>query len=101
MTVRIDRPLGSCHPSWGFEYKPNYGYLPNTISGDGEELDAYILGVDVALETFSGICIAIIQHLDESDDKLSVVPAGMKFSDEEIRAKTNFQEQYFKAVILR
>ena len=22
----------------------NYGFIPNTISGDGEELDAYLLG---------------------------------------------------------
>ena len=45
--VIMDRPLGSKHPKHGFEYLTNYGYIPNTISGDGEELDAYGLGVDV------------------------------------------------------
>ena len=38
--VVMDRPLGSKHPKHGFEYLTNYGYIPNTVSGDGEELDA-------------------------------------------------------------
>ena len=41
--VKMDRPMGSKHPKWGFVYPVNYGYIPNTISGDGEELDAYVL----------------------------------------------------------
>ena len=36
--VKIDRPKGSKHPKFGFEYPLNYGYIPYTISGDGEEL---------------------------------------------------------------
>ena len=36
--VVMDRPLGSLHPKYGFEYPVNYGYIPHTISGDGEEL---------------------------------------------------------------
>ena len=44
--VKIDRPLGSTHPKFNnFIYPINYGFVPNTISGDGEELDCYILGV--------------------------------------------------------
>ena len=30
--------MGSRHPKHGFIYPVNYGYVPNTISGDGEEL---------------------------------------------------------------
>ena len=41
VSVVMDRPLGSKHPKHGFIYPVNYGYIPNTISGDGEELDAY------------------------------------------------------------
>jgi len=44
--VVIDRPLGSKHPKYNYFYPVNYGYIPNTISGDGEELDAFILLVD-------------------------------------------------------
>ena len=42
--IKIDRPLGSRHPKHGFMYNLNYVYVPNTISGDGEELDAYYVG---------------------------------------------------------
>ena len=45
LEVKIDRPLGSKHPKHGFIYPINYGYVPNTISGDGEELDCYVLGI--------------------------------------------------------
>ena len=40
--VKIDRPMGSKHPKHGFIYPVNYGYVPNTISGDGEELYCYV-----------------------------------------------------------
>jgi len=45
----IDRPLGSKHHKHGFLYEANYGYIPNTKSPDGEELDAYYLGAKVPL----------------------------------------------------
>jgi inorganic pyrophosphatase len=41
--AKIDRPLGSKHPQYSFTYPVNYGFIPNTSSPDGEELDAYIL----------------------------------------------------------
>ncbi|MFA5797554.1 MAG: inorganic diphosphatase [Candidatus Woesearchaeota archaeon] len=100
--VRIDRPKGSKHPTCpDLCYTVNYGYVPDTISGDGEELDAYILGIDTPLKEFKGICIAVIHRTDDDDDKLVIAPSGMNFTDEEIRAQTNFQEQYFKSVIWR
>ena len=67
LEVKIDRPFGSKHPKHGFIYPVNYGYVPNTISGDGEELDCYVLGVFEPLETFRGKCIAIIHRLDDND----------------------------------
>ncbi len=97
----IDRPLGSHHPDYHFEYPLNYGYVPHTISPDGEELDAYVLGVEKPLKTFYGRCIAVIHRLDDDDDKLIVVPDGVQSSDEEIRKLTRFQEQFFTSEILR
>ena len=45
--VTVDRPLGSCHPNdKDIVYKVNYGYIEGIIAPDGEEQDAYILGVD-------------------------------------------------------
>lgn len=101
VTVKIDRPLGSKHPDWDLIYEVNYGYVPNTISGDGEELDCYVLGVDKPLDNFIGKCIAIIHRTNDNDDKLIIVPDGMNFTDEEIRNLTNFQEKYFKSIIIR
>ena len=76
--VIMDRPLGSKHPKHGFEYLTNYGYIPGTISGDGEELDAYFLGVDKPLAKFQGTCIAIIHRTNDDDDKLIVVDESSK-----------------------
>ena len=101
LEVKIDRPFGSKHPKHGFIYPVNYGYVPNTISGDGEELDCYVLGVFEPLETFRGKCIAIIHRLDDNDDKLIIVPENKSFSNQEIRALTEFQERFFKSVIWR
>lgn len=101
VTVQIDRPLGSTHPKHGFIYPINYGFVPNTISGDGEELDCYVLGVFEPLETFIGKCIAMIHRTNDNDDKLIVVPEDRNFSDDEIRVLTEFQERFFESVIVR
>ncbi|MDP1706931.1 MAG: inorganic diphosphatase [bacterium] len=101
LTVKIDRPLGSKHPKWDFEYPINYGFLPNTKAADGEEIDAYVLGVAEPIEEFAGVCIAIIHRLNDNDDKLIIAPASQNFTDEEIRQLTDFQEKFFKSVIIR
>ena len=101
LDVKIDRPFGSKHPKHGFIYPVNYGYVPNTISGDGEELDCYVLGVDEPINEFEGKCIAVIHRTNDDDDKLIVVPKGKEISDEEIRKLTHFQEQYFESEIIR
>ena len=99
--VTIDRQLGSKHPNHNFIYELNYGYIPNTISGDGEELDAYVLEVNNPIKEFEGKCIAVIHRTNDNDDKLIVVPEGKDYSNEEIRKLTNFQEQYFESEIIR
>lgn len=99
--VHIDRPLGNKHPKHGFIYPVNYGYIPNTISGDGEELDCYVLGVFEPIESFSGKCIAVIHRTNDNDDKLIVVPEGINYSDDAIRALTEFQERFFESEIKR
>lgn len=101
LEIKIDRPMGSKHPKHGFIYPINYGYVPNTISGDGEELDAYILGIYEPLDKFVGKCIAIIHRINDNDDKLVIVPENKTFSDSEIRVLTDFQEQYFTSIIIR
>lgn len=101
LTIQIDRPLGSTHPTHGFFYPVNYGYLPNTFAPDGEGLDAYLLGVFEPVESFTGACIAIVHRLDDDDDKLAIVPEGKSYSDEQILALVEFQARFFQPVIWR
>ena len=101
VTVEMDRQLGTRHPKHGFMYMLNYGFIPNTVSGDGEELDAYILGVFEPVEKFDGKVIAIIHRTNDDDDKLVIAPKEKNYSDDAIRALTEFQERFFESVIIR
>lgn len=101
LNIEIDREFGSKHPKHGFIYPVNYGYIPNTISGDGEELDCYLLGVFEPVKTFKGKCIAIVHRTNDDDDKLIIVPENKEYSNEAINALVEFQEQYFEHIIIR
>ena len=100
-TVVIDRPLGSRHPRFpDLVYPVNYGYVPDCPAPDGEDQDAYVLGVAEPLAEFIGVCVAVIHRLDDVEDKLVVAPKGVSFMAAEIRAATDFQERYFRSVLL-
>ena len=100
--MRIDRPLGSVHPRYpDHVYEVNYGFVPNTLAPDGAEIDAYVLGVAEPLESFKGLCLALLHRKGDEDDKLIVVPPGFAPTDDEILAATHFQEQYFEVELLR
>ena len=101
INIKIDRPFGSKHPKHGFIYPINYGFVPNTISGDGEELDCYLLGVFEPVEEYTGKCKAIIHRTNDNDDKLIIVPDDKEYSDDAIEALVEFQEQYFEHIIIR
>jgi inorganic pyrophosphatase len=96
----MDRQMGTRHPKHGFIYMLNYGYIPNTISSDGEEIDAYVLGVFEPIEKFTGEVIAIIHRTNDDDDKLVVVPEGIKYTKDQIMALTEFQERFFKSEVI-
>lgn len=101
VTVHIDRPMGSRHPAHGFLYPLNYGCVPGVLAPDGEELDAYVLGVFAPVAQFTGRCTAVIHRLDDHDDKLILVPDGREYTDDQIRALVEFQERFFRSVIVR
>ena len=98
--VVMDRPMGSKHPKWNFIYPINYGYVPNTISGDGEELDAYIVGIFEPVEEYEGKCIAAIHRLDDDDDKLVIAPEEKIYTKQQIEALVEFQERFFEHEII-
>ncbi len=101
VSVKIDREMGSKHPKHGFVYPVNYGYLENTIAPDGEEIDVYVLGVFEPIKTITGVCIAVLHRTNDNDDKLIVVPDSVKYSNTQIKALIEFQERYFKSIIIR
>lgn len=101
VTVTVERPLGSRHPQHpDIYYSVNYGYVEDIIAPDGEEQDAYILGIREAVESFTGRVIAIIHRKDDVEDKWVVAPDGVTFSKEEIEALTHFQEQFFDIEVI-
>jgi len=101
VAIAIDRQMGSKHPKHNYHYPVNYGYVPGTMGTDGEETDAYLLGVFKPVTEYTGTCIAVIHRTNDDDDKLIVVPENVTYSDEQINALTEFQEKYFERVIWR
>ena len=101
VTVTVDRPLGTYHPEHpDIFYTVNYGYLSGVLAPDGEEQDAYILGVDEPVCEFTGKVIAVIHRIDDVEDKLVVAPEGTTFSREEIGRQVAFQERFFRTEII-
>lgn len=98
--VIIDRPLGTYHPKHrDIFYTVNYGYVEGFIAPDGEEQDAYVLGIDKPLEEFTGVVLAVIHRLNDVEDKWIVVPEETSFTKEEIIKQVDFQEKHFKIEI--
>jgi inorganic pyrophosphatase len=79
----------------------NYGYVPGVVAPDGEELDAYLLGVDHPVECAEGVVVVVMHRRDDDDDKLVVVPKGVTLGDVEILTAVAFQEQFFASELLR
>ena len=99
--VIVDRPLGTHHPKYkDLYYSLNYGYVEGIIAADGEEQDAYILGVDEPVTEFVGKVIAIIHRLNDIEDKWVVAPEGKSFTKEEITTSVAFQEKFFDIEIV-
>ena len=97
VTVTVDRPMGTYHPKYKDIYYPiNYGYIKGIIALDGEEQDAYIIGVNEPVVEFTGEIIAIIHRVNDVEDKWVVAPKGLRFTSSEIKEAVHFQEQYFE-----
>ena len=97
VTIGIDRPMGYVHVKGDktLVYPINYGYVPDVLGGDGEELDVFLLGVDHPVESYTGRIIGIVYRADDVEDKLVMAPVGMDFTVAEIEEAIRFQEQYY------
>lgn len=99
--VTVDRPLGSAHPNYpDMIYPINYGYVEGIIAPDGEEQDAYVLGVDFPVKEFEGNVIAVVHRLNDIEDKWVVAPQNANYLKEEIEKQIFFQEQFFSYEII-
>lgn len=98
--VVIDRPIGSVHPKYeDMIYPLNYGFIPNVFGGDGEELDVYLMGLNVPVKEYKAKVIAIVHRHNDVEDKLVAAPEGISFTKMEIEDAVRFQEQYFESEI--
>ena len=99
--VIVDRPLGTYHPKHkDIYYSVNYGYIEGIIAADGEEQDAYILGVNEPIKEFNGKVIAVIHRFNDIEEKWVVAPEEASFTKDEIMQQVDFQEQFFKTKII-
>lgn len=96
--VVVDRPIGYHHGD--IVYPINYGYIPGIIAGDGEEQDAYILGVSEPISELDGRVVAAIRRNNDCEDKLVVAPVGSVYHQGQIAEAVHFQEQYFDTCII-
>ena len=96
--IEIDRPIGYVHKkeTYALTYPINYGYIPGVLGGDGEEMDVYLLGVNVPVEEFDAHIVAIVHRENDVEDKLVGVPKGVVLTEAEITAAVHFQEQYYR-----
>ena len=98
--VKIERRKGSVHPAYpNLVYEVNYGFIPGTLTDDGEPLDAYVLE-DVSSEFFNGFVIAVVLRNDDVENKLVVSDKMGKYTSDEIKEMINFVEKYFKSDII-
>ena len=100
ITVTVDRPIGSSHPDYpSLVYPVNYGYIEGVLTPGGEEQDAYIIGVDIPVDKFTGRKIAIIHRKDDVGDKWVVAPENMPYTKQQIEEMVYFQEQYYDSFV--
>ncbi len=101
VSVTVDRPLGSRHPRHlDIVYPINYGFVPDTVSGDGMAVDVYVLGVGVPADYIECVVLAVVIRADDAEDKLVAVPAGHSYTAGQIADAVQFQERFFDSQIV-
>ena len=97
VTIGVDRPIGYVHkkPKYDLVYPINYGYIPDVLGGDGEELDVYLLGVDSPVKSYTGRIVGIVYRRNDVEDKLIMAPIDCMPDKEKIERAIHFQEMYY------
>lgn len=118
INVVIEIPEGSCHKiEWDrrlavmrldriepkiFAKPTNYGFIPQTLDEDGDELDALIITREPLL---TGVClrarvIGVMKFIDDNevDDKIVVVPEDDRDNGNIIHSLKDLPEQLIKQI---
>ncbi len=100
--VGVDRPIGYVHHKEKYDlvYPINYGYIPEVLGGDGEELDVYILGTDVPIKEADVRIVGIVYRENDVEDKLVGAVDEKTYTAREMAEAVHFQEQYYDSHVL-
>ena len=94
--IVIDRPRGSAHPRFpNFIYKVDYGYLKDTASMDGGEIDVWVGSGEKKIDA-----IMCIVDLRKKDSEIKILVGCTEEEKLEVY-KTHNETQYMKGVLIR
>ena len=94
--IVIDRPKGSAHPRFpDFIYRVDYGYLKNTASMDGAEIDVWVGSGKKIVDA-----IMCIVDLMKRDSEIKILIGCTEEEKMEVYRKHN-ETQYMKGILIR
>lgn len=103
VSVKIDHPLGSTdedNPS--VVYPINCGYVDvdkHVGFSDFNRQPVYLLGVDVAVDEYTGVLIAVARRRDDSGTVWIVAPENITYTIQQIEEMIYFEEQYYDSFV--
>ncbi len=98
--VKIDQPIGSSSPDYpAMVYPVNCGYIEGIQGQEGRAQEAYVLGVDIPVDSFCGQRIAVIRRRDGQGSPWVVVPEEILYTKQQIEEMVHFQEQYYDSQV--
>ena len=94
--IIIDRPKGSAHPKYpDFIYRVDYGYLSDTSSMDGAEIDVWVGSGEKKVDAI--VCIVDLMKKD-SEIKILI---GCTEEEKSIVYETHNRTQFMKGILIR
>jgi inorganic pyrophosphatase len=94
--IIIDRPKGTTHPKYPkFIYRVDYGYLKDTSSMDGGEIDVWVGSGKKEIDA-----IMCIIDLMKKDSEIKIL-IGCTEEEKAIVYETQNETQFMKGIIIR
>ena len=94
--IVIDRPKGSAHPGFpDFIYRVDYGYLKNTTSVDGAEIDVWVGSGGKEIDA-----VMCIVDLMKRDSEIKILIGCTEEEKMEVY-RTHNEKQFMKGILIR